>query len=107
MTLEHNMNKGARYDMWPCGLCGDAPATAALLGQFPSLDLGLLLSASGLFLLSCDFCLPTRATIVPRSPDWIHEVKYDGYRLRVERDGDRVRLITRVYPATPANVRCW
>jgi len=29
------------------------------------------------------------------SDDWIHEVKYDGYRLRVERDGDRIRLITR------------
>jgi len=29
------------------------------------------------------------------SPDWLHEIKYDGYRLRVERDGDRVRLITR------------
>jgi ATP-dependent DNA ligase len=28
-------------------------------------------------------------------PEWIHEVKYDGYLLRVERDGDRVRLITR------------
>jgi ATP-dependent DNA ligase len=42
-----------------------------------------------------DFCLPTRSTIVPHSPDWVHEVKYDGYRLRVERDGDRVRLITR------------
>jgi len=28
-------------------------------------------------------------------PDWLHEVKYDGYRLRLERDGDRVRLITR------------
>ena len=42
-----------------------------------------------------DFCIPTRATIVPDSPDWLHEVKYDGYRLRVERDGDRVRLITR------------
>ena len=28
-------------------------------------------------------------------PDWLHEIKYDGYRLRVERDGDRVRLITR------------
>ena len=26
---------------------------------------------------------------------WLHEIKYDGYRLRVERDGDRVRLITR------------
>jgi ATP-dependent DNA ligase len=43
-----------------------------------------------------DFCLPTRATIVPDGPDWLHEIKYDGYRLRVERDGDRVRLITRV-----------
>jgi hypothetical protein len=28
-------------------------------------------------------------------PDWLHEIKYDGYRLRVERNGDRVRLITR------------
>ena len=32
---------------------------------------------------------------VPASPDWLHEIKYDGYRLRLERDGDRVRLITR------------
>ncbi len=48
--------------------------------------------------MSFDFCLPTRSTIVPSGPDWLHEVKYDGYRLRVERDGDRVRLI---------NVRCW
>jgi bifunctional non-homologous end joining protein LigD len=42
-----------------------------------------------------DFCIPTRGTKVPHTPDWIHEIKYDGYRLRVERDGDRVRLITR------------
>jgi bifunctional non-homologous end joining protein LigD len=42
-----------------------------------------------------DFCLPTRSTIVPHGPDWLHEVKYDGYRLRLERDGERVRLITR------------
>jgi hypothetical protein len=27
--------------------------------------------------------------------DWLHEIKYDGYRLRVERNGDRVRLIRR------------
>ena len=32
---------------------------------------------------------------VPASPDWLHEIKYDGYRLRLEGDGDRVRLITR------------
>jgi hypothetical protein len=28
-------------------------------------------------------------------PDWLHEIKYDGYRRRLERDGDRVRLITK------------
>jgi bifunctional non-homologous end joining protein LigD len=40
-------------------------------------------------------CIPTRATKVPASPDWIHELKYDGYRLIVVRDGDRVKLLTR------------
>jgi ATP-dependent DNA ligase len=42
-----------------------------------------------------EFCIPTRGTKVPNGTDWLHEIKYDGYRLRVERDGDRVRLITR------------
>jgi bifunctional non-homologous end joining protein LigD len=42
-----------------------------------------------------EFCLPTRGVKVPSGSDWLHEVKYDGYRLRVERDGARVRLITR------------
>jgi bifunctional non-homologous end joining protein LigD len=42
-----------------------------------------------------DFCIPTKSSTVPTGPDWLHEVKYDGYRLRLERDGDRVRLITR------------
>jgi ATP-dependent DNA ligase len=42
-----------------------------------------------------DFCIPTRGTKVPDGPDWLHEIKYNGYRLRLERDGDRVRLITR------------
>lgn len=44
---------------------------------------------------SFEFCLPTKGIAVPDGPDWIHEVKYDGYRLRLERDGHRVRLITR------------
>jgi ATP-dependent DNA ligase len=35
-----------------------------------------------------DFCIPTRGTKVPDRADWLHEIKYDGYRLRVERDGD-------------------
>ena len=42
-----------------------------------------------------EFCIPTTGTKVPSSPDWLHEIKFDGYRLRLERDGDRVRLITR------------
>jgi len=42
-----------------------------------------------------EFCLPTSATSVPGHAVWLHEVKYDGYRLRLERDGDRVGLVTR------------
>jgi bifunctional non-homologous end joining protein LigD len=42
-----------------------------------------------------EFCIPTRGTTVPETPDWLHEIKYDGYRLRVERNGDRVKLLTR------------
>jgi ATP-dependent DNA ligase len=42
-----------------------------------------------------EFCLPTAAKAVPSGPDWIHEIKYDGYRLRVERNGKTVRLFTR------------
>jgi ATP-dependent DNA ligase len=40
-------------------------------------------------------CIPTRATKVPASAAWLHEIKLDGYRLIVQRDGDRVRLFTR------------
>jgi bifunctional non-homologous end joining protein LigD len=46
-------------------------------------------------LKSFEFCIPTRGTDVPHSPEWLHEIKYDGYRLRVERNGDRVSLITK------------
>jgi bifunctional non-homologous end joining protein LigD len=41
------------------------------------------------------FSLPTKADKVPAGPDWLHEVKYDGYRMMVIRDQDRVRLISR------------
>ena len=37
-------------------------------------------------------CIPTRATKAPADPDWLHKIKHDGYRLIVQRDGDRVRL---------------
>jgi bifunctional non-homologous end joining protein LigD len=31
----------------------------------------------------------------PAGPDWVHEIKHDGYRLIVRRDGPAVRLFTR------------
>jgi ATP-dependent DNA ligase len=40
-------------------------------------------------------CIPTRATKVPTGPDWLHEIKHDGYRMIVQREGSRVRLFTR------------
>jgi hypothetical protein len=50
-------------------------------------------------------CIPTRGTKVPSHSDWIHEVKQDGFRLIVSRDGDRVRLYTRNgYDWTPDNM---
>ena len=40
-------------------------------------------------------CLPTPGTSVPATPAWLHEIKYDGYRLIVQREGERVRLFSR------------
>jgi bifunctional non-homologous end joining protein LigD len=37
-------------------------------------------------------CLPTNSKRAPTGPEWVHEIKHDGYRLIVRRDGDRVRL---------------
>jgi ATP-dependent DNA ligase len=39
--------------------------------------------------------IPTRGTKVPAGKDWFHEIKHDGYRLIVQREGKRVRLFTR------------
>jgi len=40
-------------------------------------------------------CLPTAAKIVPNRDLWLHEVKYDGYRLIVVREDNRVRLFSK------------
>jgi ATP-dependent DNA ligase len=42
-----------------------------------------------------DPCIPTRGTKVPNRPEWLHEIKHDGYRLIIQREGKRVRLFTR------------
>jgi len=40
-------------------------------------------------------CIPSLAHKPPAGPEWIHEIKHDGYRLIVRRDGAAVRLYTR------------
>jgi bifunctional non-homologous end joining protein LigD len=40
-------------------------------------------------------CVPIRAPKPPAGPEWVHEIKHDGYRLQVRREGDSVRLFTR------------
>jgi bifunctional non-homologous end joining protein LigD len=40
-------------------------------------------------------CLPTPSKRARSGPEWVHEIKHDGYRLIVRRDGNRVRLYTR------------
>ncbi|MGY3233186.1 ATP-dependent DNA ligase [Bradyrhizobium sp. USDA 4448] len=45
--------------------------------------------------IACELCLGTAGKQVPSGPDWIHEVKHDGYRLLVLREDNRVRLLSR------------
>ena len=40
-------------------------------------------------------CLPTSAPVPPSGPEWLHEIKHDGYRMLALRDGERVRLLSR------------
>jgi ATP-dependent DNA ligase len=40
-------------------------------------------------------CLPRPAAKPPTGPEWIHEIKHDGFRILARRAGGRVRLYTR------------
>ncbi len=40
-------------------------------------------------------CLPSPAKRPPSGPDWLHEIKHDGFRIMARRDAAGVRLITR------------
>jgi ATP-dependent DNA ligase len=40
-------------------------------------------------------CLPSPSKVPPSGPDWLHEIKHDGFRILARRDAAGVRLITR------------
>jgi ATP-dependent DNA ligase len=40
-------------------------------------------------------CLPSKVDRPPSGLEWVHEIKHDGYRLMVRREGQRVRCFTR------------
>src|SRR3954452_19260842 len=40
-------------------------------------------------------CIPTASKLAPSGPQWIHEIKHDGYRLIVRKADKRVRIFTR------------
>jgi bifunctional non-homologous end joining protein LigD len=44
------------------------------------------------FILPCQPALTDRP---PSGPGWLHEIKFDGYRVIARKDGERVRLWAR------------
>src|SRR5206468_3714158 len=62
-----------------------------MFSRMPSLRMRARVPAAGWV----EPCLPTKADKPPSGPDWIHEIKHDGYRMMVRKDGSGVRLITR------------
>ena len=84
-----------------------APGRQAEAGPPPSSleRSGGLTYLSGMRNVAFEPCLPSRGTKVPTSPDWIHEIKHDGYRLIVHREGSRVRLFTKTVTSGPTVIR--
>jgi bifunctional non-homologous end joining protein LigD len=55
-------------------------------------------SARSRFKPPAGFILPCNPTLVdrpPKGPDWLHEVKHDGFRILAHKDGARVKLWSR------------
>ena len=49
----------------------------------------------GLLRVFVEPCLASPAKEQPKGPKWLHEVKFDGYRIQARVDGREIRLLTR------------
>src|SRR6202021_3799779 len=70
----------------PCGVDPDLPSPSYVLAL-----LGPQAAPPGFI----EPCIPTRADKPPAGPDWIHEIKHDGYRIMSRKKDGRARLSTR------------
>lgn len=39
--------------------------------------------------------VPVLVDVPPLGPEWVHEIKWDGFRMQVQKAGDRVRIFNR------------
>jgi bifunctional non-homologous end joining protein LigD len=47
-------------------------------------------------MLRVEPCLPSLVERPPTGPDWVHEIRLDGYRLMARRDPVGIRLLTAI-----------
>jgi hypothetical protein len=67
------------------GLCDRAP----MWQLFAALIIAFMLRRRPML----EPCLPRPAKEPPAGPGWIHEIKYDGFRILARRDAQGVRLV--------------
>jgi hypothetical protein len=82
---------------YPAGL-RNRPVIPTLLKARHAAATGCISAAALLFPRGpCTDCVspPSPAKEPPTGPDWIHEIKHDGFRIIARRDKDGVRLFTR------------
>ena len=85
---------------------GAAPTIAQSVAAFPKTTEGLSVSIPVAYLghllqrtVPAGFiapCLPIKTTTLPPGGQWLHEIKHDGFRVVARKEGDRVRLCSRL-----------
>jgi bifunctional non-homologous end joining protein LigD len=40
-------------------------------------------------------CFPVTRASLPKGPEWLHEIKFDGYRVQLHKDSKRIKIYSR------------